>query len=73
MSDGAYTKEGTTVTLTERIASIESYRRTRDNVIRLDAPRERRTTPRWIEWTRENQTNPNAGKSYDNRWGGDAA
>jgi hypothetical protein len=43
------------MTLTERIASIEAYRRTHDNVIRLDAPRERRTTPRWIEWTQVNE------------------
>ena len=61
------------MTLTERIASIEAQRRLHDNVIRLDVPRERRTTPRWIEWSRANQDNPNAGKSYDNRWGGDAA
>ena len=58
------------MTLTERIASIEAQRRLHDNVIRLDVPRERRTTPRWIEWTRENEKR---GKSLDNRWGGDAA
>ena len=61
------------MTLTERITSIDSKRHLPDNVIRLDERRERRSVPRWLEWTRENQTNPNAGKSYDNGWGGDAA
>ena len=58
------------MTLTERIASIEDYRRAHDNVIRLDVPRERRTTPRWIEWTQENEKR---GKDLSGYIGPDAA
>jgi hypothetical protein len=58
------------MTLTERIASIEAYRRTHDNVIRLDAPRERRTTPRWMEWTNANEKR---GKDLSGYIGPDAA
>lgn len=58
------------MTLTERIASIEAHRRLRDNVIRLDVPRERRTTPRWLEWTQENQQR---GKDLSGYIGPDAA
>jgi hypothetical protein len=61
------------VTISERIAKVEAANHLPDNVIRMDEARDRRTTPRWIEWTRDNQTNPNAAKSYDNGWGGEAA
>ena len=57
------------MTLTDRIATIEAQRDLPSNVIPFER-RPRRQVPRWIEWTRENQTNPNAGKSYDSRWGG---
>ena len=57
------------MTLTERIASIEAQRRLHDNVIRLDVPRERRTTTRWQEWSRENQR----GKDLSGYIGPDAA
>ena len=61
------------MTISQRIASIERQRRLHDNVIPLDAPPERRTTPRWLEWSRANEQNPNAGKSYDRFGGGEAA
>lgn len=43
-------------TLTERITRIDAKRHLPDNVIRLDERRERRDVPRWLEWTRENQS-----------------
>ena len=44
------------MTLSERIARIEAEQRLPANVIPLDAHRERRQIPRWMEWTRENQS-----------------
>jgi hypothetical protein len=41
--------------LLERITSIDSKRHLPDNVIRLDERRDRRQTPRWIEWTQANE------------------
>ena len=43
------------MTLTERIISIDEARRLRDNVIPFERREQRRQTPRWLEWTRENQ------------------
>jgi hypothetical protein len=43
------------VTISERIAKVEAANHLPDNVIRMDEARDRRTTPRWIEWTRENE------------------
>ena len=61
------------MTLSERIARIEAQQHLPSNVVPIAERRERRQTPRWIEWTKANEQNPNAGKSYDSRWGGDAA
>jgi hypothetical protein len=43
------------VTLSERIARTEAQQRLPDNLHRFDEVRERRSVPRWIEWTRENE------------------
>ena len=43
------------MSLTDRIARIDDHRHLPANVIRLDERPERRHTPRWLEWTRENQ------------------
>jgi hypothetical protein len=43
------------VTISERIAKVEAANHLPDNVIRMDEARDRRTTPRWIEWTQENE------------------
>lgn len=43
------------MTISERIQRTDAQRHLPDNVIRLDEQRERRATPRWIEWTRENE------------------
>ena len=59
--------------LSERIARIEAQQHLPANVVPIPEPRERRATPRWIQWTQENQANPNAGKSYDRFGGADAA
>jgi hypothetical protein len=42
------------MTLTDRIIHIDEARRLRDNVIPFER-REKRQTPRWLEWTRENE------------------
>ena len=42
------------MTIRERIAKVEAERHTPDNVIPFRKP-ERRTTARWLEWTRENE------------------
>jgi hypothetical protein len=59
------------MTLSERLRLIESKQHLPANVIRLDERRERRQTPRWLEWTQENEKR---GKDYTGYiGGGDAA
>jgi hypothetical protein len=43
------------VTIQERIARIDDYRRVHDNVIRLDEQRERRAPQKWWEKAEANQ------------------
>lgn len=42
------------MTLSERLRLIEAERRLPDNVVPFGR-REKRETPRWIEWTRANE------------------
>jgi hypothetical protein len=43
------------MTLSERIARIEAEQKLPTNIHRLDERPVRRATPRWLEWTRENE------------------
>lgn len=43
------------MTLIERIARTEAQQRLPSDLHRFDEPPVRRSVPRWIEWTRENE------------------
>ena len=43
------------MTLSERIARIEAQQHLPKNIVPVDAPRERRAIPRWLEYTQANE------------------
>lgn len=49
------------MTIRERIQQAEQQRHMPDNVVRIERP-QRRTTARWLEWTREHQHEVESGR-----------